>query len=76
MDTNGHKSTFLSDTDYRIKDIGRKKVFMQKILQNLKYFGQNVSKNNKTKRIYTPPAASEFDFQIPEARKQIKDTVQ
>ena len=36
MDTNGQKSIFLSDTDYRIKDINKRKVFMQKLLQNLK----------------------------------------
>ena len=42
------------------------------ILQNLKYLGQNVPTNNGTKRIYTPPAASEFELQVPEAEKQIK----
>ena len=72
MDTKGYKSTFLPDTDYRIEDINKKKVFMQKILQNLKYFGQNVLTNKDTKRIYTPRAASKFKFQIPKAKKQGK----
>ena len=36
VDTKGYKSTFLPDTDYRIEGIDKKKVFMQKILQNLK----------------------------------------
>ena len=45
---------------------------MPKILQNLKYLGQNISTNNGTKRIYAPSAASEFESQIPEAEKQIK----
>ena len=60
MDINGQKSTFLSDTDYMIKNIDQKKVFMHKLLQNLKHLGPNTSINNGTKRIYTPPAVSEF----------------
>ena len=47
-------------------------LFMRKILQNLKHLDQNVWTNNGTKRIYTPPAASEFKSQILEAKKQIK----
>ena len=72
MDTNSQKSIFLPDTNCRIENIDKKKVFMHKILQNLKYLGPNTLTNNGTKRIYTPPAASEFKFQIPEAKKQTK----
>ena len=72
METNSQKSIFLPDTNYKIKNIDKRKVFMHKILQNLKYLGPNNSTNNGTKRIYAPPAASEFKFQIPEAKKQIK----
>ena len=36
MDINGQKSTFLSDTDYKIENIDKKKVFMHKLLKNLK----------------------------------------
>ena len=43
----------------------RKKVFMHKI-------SQKISTNKDNKMIYTPPAASEFELQIPEAEKQIK----
>ena len=50
----------------------RKKVFMHKISQNIKYLGKKISTNKDNKMIYTPPAASEFELQIPEAEKQIK----
>ena len=37
MDINSQKSTFLFATDCKIENIDKKKVFMHKILQNLKY---------------------------------------
>ena len=45
---------------------------MHKISQNIKYLGKKISTNKDNKMIYTPPAASEFELQIPEAEKQIK----
>ena len=77
MDANTYKCAFPLDTDHRIKNIENKKISMQKILQNLKYFGQDVSMKINTKRIYTPPSASEFEFEILEARnQQLPDTIQ
>ena len=72
MDINGQESTFLSDTDYKIKNINNKKVSMHKILQNLKDLSPATSMSNGTKRIHTPPAVSKFELQIPEAKKQIE----
>ena len=60
MDINGQESTFLSDTDYKIKNINKKKVFMHKLLQNLKDLGPTTSMSIGTKRIYTPPAVFEL----------------
>ena len=52
------------------------KVSMMKILQNIKYFHQDVSiKKENSKRMYTPGSASEFE--TPEARnKEINKTLQ
>ena len=60
MDINGQKSTFLSDIDYKIKNINKKEEFIYKILQNLKDLGTITSMSNGAKMIYTPPAVSEF----------------
>ena len=68
VDTNAYKSVFFLDTDHMIKDIENKKLSMQKILHNLKYFAQDVLTTNNTKRIYTSPAASKFE--TPGTRKQ------
>ena len=73
MDINGQESTFLLDTDYKIKNINKKKVFMHKILQNLKDLSPTTSMSNGTKRIHTPPAVSEFELQIPQAKKQTEN---
>ena len=70
MDINGQKSTFLSDTDYKIENINKKKEFMHKLLQNLKDLGPTTLMSNGTKRIYTPWVVSELELQTPEVKKQ------
>ena len=60
MNINGQQSTFILDIDYKIENINKKKELIYRMLQNLKDLSTTTSMSDGTKRIYTPPAISEF----------------
>ena len=70
MNINSRQSTFLSNVDYKIKNINKKKELINRMLQNLKDLGTTTSMSDGTKRNYTPPTISEFGLQTFEVKKQ------
>ena len=60
MNINGWQSTFILGVNYKIKNINKKKEFINRMLQNLKDFGITTSMSDSIKRNYTPPVISEL----------------
>ena len=69
MKINGQQCSFISDVDYKIKNINKKKELINRMLQNLKNIGTTTSMSDGTKRNYTPPAISEFRLQTFKVKK-------